>query len=424
MGKKLLIGGAILLLAGGGVAANLKWRKPPAVEIQAETVARRDLTAIVSGSGKIRPYKEVDISSNVMGRITELAVVEGQEVVENSLLLEIDPVPFQSAVEQMNASIASARTQLHLAEEDLAYARQNLDRVEGLFRQDLASRQAYDQALLNATSKERAVQLREQDWSRLEAQMVRARHDLSKVTLTAPIAGVITSLNVEEGETVVTGTMNNAGTVLLTIADLSVVEAEIEIDETDIVSVVLGQAAEVRIDAFPDRVLAAVVTEVGKSPIRTPGAATGQAINFKAVVRLTDPLPGARPGLSCTADVTTATRSSAVAVPIQALLLREVEVDAEGNVIEFDPAATQNGVDSEKSSNDADEEERVTEEREGAFVLRDGRAVFVAIDIGIAGDRHFEVLSGIAEGDQVITGPFDVVRTLQDGDRVEVDEGS
>jgi HlyD family secretion protein len=264
--------------------------------------------------------------------------------------------------------------------------------------------------------------MRDQDVVRLQAQLAQSRYDLTQVTIDAPMAGIVTKLNIEEGENVVTGTMNNAGTVLLTIADLSVVEAEIQVDETDVVHVEVGQPATVRIDAFPDDGFQAVVTEVGKSPIGSGSAAAtagNQAINFKVVVRLTETVPGARPGLSATADIVTATRQKALAVPIQALILREVQVDEKGAIIGGEDPLARADAAALPATDDAGGE-RV--EMEGAFVVRDGRALFLPIEIGIAGERHFEVLEGVKEGDLIITGPFEVIRTLLDGERVKVEE--
>ncbi len=416
--KKIVVALAIVAVVALGVFANIN-RKPAAIEIDVEKVKRRDLTAIVSGSGRIRAAKDVDISANVMGRITDLRVVEGQEVDVDDMLLQIDPVALQSAVNQVEASIESAKIQLRAAEENHEFASRELDRQEGLFQQDLTSKAALDQARQAARREERNVEMRAQDIARLEAQIVQSRHSLSNVTIRSPIAGIITQLNVEQGENVVTGTMNNAGTVLLRIADLSVVEAEIEIDETDIVSVELGQAAEVRIDAFPDVTFDAQVVEVGKSPIGgvSAQAASGQAINFKVVVRVVENVPGARPGLSCTADITTKERAQAIAVPIQALMLRELEFDEDGNIIKRDPIEELLA-----AARETDEDDNSTREVEGAFVLRDGEAVFVPVEIGIAGERHFEALEGFAEGDDLITGPFDVLRTLQDGEQVKIRE--
>jgi HlyD family secretion protein len=409
--KKIVIAAVVVGIIAAGAYANMN-RTPSAVKVQTETVELRDLTAKVTGSGQIRPFKEIDISSNVMGRIVELDVVEGQEVSTGQMLLRIDPVRYVSAVEQVEASIASAETSVELARENLGYAQELLDRREGLYQQDLLSEEAYLDALQSVRREERTVELRQRELDRLRAQLRQSEYDLSQVEFVSPLDGVITKLNVEEGETAITGTMNNPGTVLLTIADLSFIEAEIEIDETDIVHVEVGQPAEVRIDAFPDEVYAAEVTEVGRSPISTVQNAS-QAVNFKVVVRVIEQVAGARPGLSCTADVITATRRNAVAVPIQSLILREVELDEEGQVVQRDPIADL--IADVEDSPDSGELDEV----EGAFVVRDGEVVFVPIGVGIAGERHFEVLSGMSDGDEVVTGPFDVIRSLTTGDRVD-----
>jgi HlyD family secretion protein len=442
--KKILIGIAVIAVAGAGIAGNLWWKEPAAPEVVVEAVEKRDLTAKVSGSGAIRPAREVDISSQVMGRTTRLDVVEGQIVSRGDFLIEIDPQRLTSQVDQMKANLESARTQVRLAEEDLAFARQQLDRREGLYQQELISYELYEQALQATQRAERTLETRRIDVTRLEAALAQAEYDLSQVVIRSPIDGIITRLNIEEGETVMTGTMNNPGTVLMTIADLSVIEAEIEVDETDIVNVEMGQEAIVTIDAFPDIEYPALVTEVGKSPINAQAAATGQAINFKVVVRLNDTVPGARPGLSCTADIVTAQRSQVLAVPIQALILREVELDENGEVVrEWEdwldtgaggvdaadgtsatpaapatPASADVAAGAPENGTTSSQAENETVELEGAFVLRDGRAIFIPIEIGIAGERHFEVLKGIEAGDKIITGPFDIIRTLLDGDRV------
>ncbi len=415
--KKILIGVVAALIVTAGVYANLG-RTAKAIEVQTENVKRRDLTATVSGSGKIRPFKEVDISSNVSGRVVQLSVLEGQDVSAGQFLLRIDPVRYRSAVEQVEASMQSAETNTELARQNLAYARDVLDRREGLYQQDLLAEEAYLEALQAVRREEQNLQMRETDIERLRAQLKQSEHDLSQVAFRSPIDGVITKLNIEEGETAITGTMNNPGTVLLTVADLSFVEAEIEIDETDIVDVELGQQAEVRIDAFPDSVFSASVIEVGRSPINSAQATSStQAINFKVVVRVLEAVPGARPGLSCTADIVTATRDEALAVPIQSLILREVELDENGQIVQRDPLA-ELLAEVENGGGDDDAEQEL-QELEGAFLVRDDKAEFVPVKIGVAGERYFEVLSGIAEGDEVVVGPFDVIRTLQSGERVD-----
>jgi len=257
-----------------------------------------------------------------------------------------------------------------------------------------------------------------------EANLDSARYELTKVTITSPIDGVVTRRNIEEGETVVVGTMNNQGTVLATIADLSVIEAEVEVDETDIPSVELGQVAEVTIDAFPDDVFTGVVTEIGNSPIQpaqSAGGAGTQATTFKVVVTLDGEIPGVRPGFTCTTDITTAMRSDSLAIPIQAATVREVVLNVDGNLVPPETPSTRRGVSTGVSAAElpAGGSE---EELEGVFVARQGRAVFVPVDTGIAGERYFEALSGVEEGDLVITGPFSEVRNLADGDQIRVVE--
>ena len=248
-------------------------------------------------------------------------------------------------------------------------------------------------------------------------------YELTKVTITAPITGVVTRRNIEEGETVVIGTMNNQGTVLATVADLSVIEAEVEVDETDIPSVALGQTAEVTIDALPDRRFAGLVTEIGNSPIQTTAGAGSQATIFKVVVTLNAEIPDVRPGFTCTADITTAVRADSLAIPIQATTVRELVIDAGGQVVRADPEVRRRGVEPAVSAAELPEGGS-EEELEGVFVARQGRAVFVPVKTGIAGERYFEALSGVQEGDLVIIGPFSEVRNLEDGDAIRVVDGA
>jgi HlyD family secretion protein len=217
--------------------------------------------------------------------------------------------------------------------------------------------------------------------------------------------------------------MNNAGTVLLTVADMSVIQAEVEVDETNIPNVKLGQPAKIAIDAIPDRTFKGHVTEIGNSPIQVAGQAASnqQATNFKVVVMLDEDVPDVRPGFTCTADITTATRKNVVAVPIPAVAVRELVYDAKGNVVK--KPRNGNTTAAQPASTPAELEPGQTrKETEGVFVIRDGRAAFVPIKIGIAGDRYFEVVTGMKAGDQVITGPYNSVRTMNDGDPVKLQQ--
>jgi HlyD family secretion protein len=252
---------------------------------------------------------------------------------------------------------------------------------------------------------------------------------LSKVRLESPIDGIVTRRNIQQGETAVIGTMNNAGTVLLTLADMSVIQAEVEVDETNIPQVQLGQPAKVVIDALPDKTFTGRVTEIGNSPIQAPGAGgSRQATNFKVVIVIDGDIPDVRPSFTCTADITTANRKAVTAVPIAAVAVRElVYDDASGQIVRDQRNGRRRRPRSEGSMMDpvASAAElpagQTRKETEGVFVVRNGRVEFVPIKMGIAGEQYFEVLSGLAPGDEVLTGPFASVRSLADGDNVRVE---
>jgi HlyD family secretion protein len=242
------------------------------------------------------------------------------------------------------------------------------------------------------------------------------------VRIESPIAGIVTRRNIEEGETVVIGTMNNAGTVLLTVADMSIIEAQVNVDETDLPSIALGQKTKVTVDAMPGKAFWGKVTEIGNSPIQTTGAsAATQATNFLVKVTLDTAIPDVRPGFTCTAEITTATRASTMGVPIQAMTIREMVVDKDGNIVRDESADKR----SRPRSGGVEAAElkpgQELKELEGVFVVRDGKAVFVPVKTGIAGEKYFEVLSGLKESDEVIIGPFASVRELGDGSAVKVE---
>ena len=442
MPRKFLIGGLVVLTGTALVAVNLLFERSNAPEVDVEIVGRRSLEAIVSAPGAIQPQLSVDMSASTMGRVTRLAVDEGQRVTAGQFLLQIDPENLQAAVNRGQASLeatASAHEQAQVAVDtarvNLALARENLERQQDLWSLRLVSREVYEQAVAEVELRETELKAREVDVAgaaqrilQEQAMLDSARYDLSQVTITSPIDGIVTRRNIEEGETVVIGTMNNPGTVLLTIADFTILEAEIEVDETDIPAVRLGQPAVITIDALPGTTYRGRVTEIGNSPIQEPtaGQTQQQATNFLVVVTLDDVVPDVRPGFTCTAEITTATRTDAMAVPIQATTVREVEVDTLGQLVRRSGDSGSGLISTPASAapitaglNDA----AITrEEREGVFVVRQGRAMFVPVVTGIAGERHFEALSGLQEGDAVITGPFEVVRNLDDGDPVVPNE--
>ena len=436
MPRNILIGGAIVLTAGALVAVNVLFTRSDAPEVEVEAIGRRPLEAIVSAPGTIQPQLSVDMSASTMGRVTSLVVDEGDRVASGQFLMQIDPENLQAQVtrgeavlEATESAYRSAQVAVETARVNLQLAEENLARQENLWSLRLVAREVYDQAVADVEVRETELRAREVDVE-AAAQRIRqeqamldsARYDLTQVTITSPIDGIVTRRNIEEGETVVIGTMNNPGTVLLTIADFSILEAEIEVDETDIPTVELGQPAEITIDALPERVYTGRVTEIGNSPIQPEaGAAQQEATNFLVVVTLDDVVPGVRPGFTCTAEITTATRTDAIAVPIQATTVRDVMIDSAGNILPPEPASG-SGVLSTPASAASPGGSGTLEEREGVFIVRQGRVHFTPVVTGIAGERYFEALSGLNEGDLVVTGPFEIVRNLADGDAVDVDE--
>ena len=425
--------------------AGFWWSSPDLPTIAAETLRRRDLNAIVSASGKIQPKRQVNVSANTMGRVTRLAVEEGEHVRAGQFLLEIDPQSLEGQLQRGEASVAAARSSLLQARTaveqtraTLDLARQNLRRQDELWTEGLTTRESLERAQNEVTVREAELQAREQETQTREeeikqeqASLATTRYNMSQVVISSPMDGMITRRNIEEGENVMVGTMNNAGTVLLTIADMSVIESELEVDETDIPAVTLGQEAQVTIDAVPNRTFRGHVTEIGNSPIQTLGGMPGtpQATNFKVVITLDEEVPGVRPGFTCTAEITTATRQNVVSVPIQAVTVREMLYDQAGTLVHEPPPPRPSRF---RLFRRPAVEPIVTlaepppghtrMETEGVFVLRDGRAVFVPIEVGIAGERYFEVVSGVAETDRVITGPFTSVRELADGSPVALQE--
>ena len=426
---KLLIAVAVVLLGAAGIALNryLDRSDDPAIDV--ERIERRTLEAVVSATGTIEPQLSVDISSSVMGRVTRLAINEGDRVAGGQFLLQIDRESLRAAVNRNEASLGAAesgveqaRVAVESARVNLELARDTLERQAELWELQLISREEYDQARRELELRETEFKARQvevatatQRIRQERATLESAEYDLEQVTITSPIDGVVTRRNIEEGETVVIGTMNNPGTVLMTIADFSILEAHVEVDETDIPSVQLGQAAAITIDALPDTTYTGRVTEIGNSPIQGGELGTNQATNFEVVVTLNGDVPGVRPGFTATADIQTAMRTDVVAVPIQSTTVREVSLDPDGRVVRPAPEA---GAAAASAAEPAAPER--TEEAEGVFVVRDEQAWFVAVDTGIAGDRYFEVISGLDAGDLVAIGPFDVVRALEDGDPVRV----
>jgi HlyD family secretion protein len=432
--KKWLIGGVIVVVLGAITWANVAFKRAPGTEVTTEKIQRRDLEAIVTASGTIQPKRLVQISAETMGKVTNLAVNEGDAVKAGQFLLQIDPRNLQTNVQNRESSLAAARSVLEETRKSventklaLKTAKDNLARQEKLYKDGLATREVYERAQDEVTGRQTDLQQREQSLKtqetrikQEEAMLDSANYDLTKVRITSPIDGLVTRRNIEAGETAMMGTMNNAGTVLLTIADLSIIQAEIQVDETDIPFVSIGQVSKVKIDAFPDKEFPGHVTEVGNSPIQTAASSATRATNFKVVVTLNSAIPDVRPGFTCSAVITTATRQQAVSVPIQATTVREMIIDAKGILVRDPPPAPGQKRPAVAPAPAELKPDQKRKEIEGVFVVRDGRALFVPIKAGIAGEKFFEVLDGLKDGDEVVTGPFASVRNLKDYDPVKI----
>src|SRR5262245_54974142 len=346
--KNILIALGVVVVAAAVAGANLYFKKDTGKPVTTEAIKSRDLESIVSASGKIQPKRLVNISADTPGRVVNLAVNEGDRVKVGQFLLQIDPKSLRTRVESNSASLQAAEQSLETmkqsietAKVQLEQAKQTLARQEDLWRQQLTTREALERAQNDVRGAESTLHEREKQLSPQASRIMQeratlesARYDLSKNRIESPIDGIVTRRNIQEGETAVVGTMNNAGTVLLTLADMGIIQAEVEVDETNVPNVQIGQIAKVTIDAIPDKSFKAHVTEIGNSPIQTTGAAANtQATNFKVVVVLDEAVPEGSPGFTCTADITTATRKNVVAVPIPAVAVRELVYDATGQVV-------------------------------------------------------------------------------------------
>jgi HlyD family secretion protein len=449
--KKALIGAGAALLLVIIVAITVYQSRKNLVTVQTGKVQKENLASVVSASGEIKPKTYVNIGANAFGKIVKLHVKEGDHVKKGQLLAQLENVQSSADVNANRASLEAAETDaiaadaglktsladLNRAKSDAEHAKLDWDRAQGLYNAALIAKQDYDVKKAAwesanaglAQAEARVAQARAQKDSadkhitQNQANLTRVSDVLKKTTYAAPFDGVITNLPVREGETVVIGIQNSPGSTLMTIADMSVITAEVKVDETDIVNVQLGQPAEVTIDAIPRKVFHGVVSEIGDNAIvRSTGVATSQetsaneeAKDFKVVVTLTDPPSDLRPGLSSTAKITTATRSSVLSIPIQALTVRTradlAPKDAGKSAVH---AATSAPADASKQK----------EEIQGVFVIRNKKAEFVPVDTGISGTTDIEVVKGLQDGDEVITGSYKVLRTLKPGTSVKIDNST
>ncbi len=445
--KKIILIVAGVVVAMAIVGFSLSQGGKGLVTVQTGKVVKQDIASSVTASGEIKPKLQVNVGANAMGRITHLFVNEGDRVHKGQTLAQLENIQSASDVAAAKAALESSITDQVAAEAnfktsqaalksstaDAAQKKQDYDRNASLYKAGLIStadyetkKSAYDVAsAVMAQDQSRVAQARAQldsaqgHVAQARAALTHSSDVLSKTTYEAPFAGVVTYIPVHEGETVVMGIQNSPGSTLMTLADMSIITAEVQVDETDIVNVKLGQAAEVTIDAIPGKTFKGEVTEIGDNAIvRSTGLATSQstssnqeAKDFKVVVTLKDPPQNVRPGLSTTAKITTGTRSGALTIPIQAITIRDkADLEAQDKTKnKVQPVASQ-------SNN------KKKEEVQGVFViLPNKKAEFRQVETGLTGATDIEIKDGLKEGDEIITGTYKVLRTLRNGAGVKVD---
>ena len=399
--KRAIIVLAVVLVIAFIVISNLRSHREKTVKVTVEKVKAIDLTSTISASGEVKPKKNVEISAFVFGRIIKIGVKEGDMVKAGDFLLKLDSTQYEANAEGNRAAIQSYRSQLIQDEARLQKDKNYYERQKKLFDEQLISKDQLETAKLGFDVSVAQVNAIQSQINQAQASLKSTMDNLNKTTFVSPIDGMITSLRVEEGEMAIIGTMNNPGTVLLTIADLSVMEVEVEVDETDVVGVRLGQTAKVRVDAYPDKFFPGQVTEVGSSALQKTAATatTEQSKDFKVVITLENPSEKLKPGLSASADIVTAEKKGILAVPVSALVLRDKSVEAKDKA----------GAGKEK-------------EEEGVYIVDNGRAKFQAVSKGITGGMNIEIVSGLKENQEIISGPYSALRELKDGVLIKSEE--
>ena len=379
-----------------------------AVEVRTESVQARDLVASVTASGQVRPQTKVDLSSDISGKNVKLSVKEGQMVTKGQFLLEIDPSQYRANVERATAAVASARSQAAQAKPSLSQATRNYDRLMALKKANptLVSDEQIEQLRTQVEVAQAQLEAANHAIDQATASFRDAQSSLSKTTIAAPMSGRITRLSVEEGETAIQGTFNKDAATMLTISDMSVLETKVKVDETDVSRIKIGDSTVIQLDAFPDTTFLGRVSEISNSSVK--GASTGgtggsadQAIDYEVTIQLLNAPPETRPDFSATAKIITQTRNGALSIPIIALTVREDSVKPDTSLTLAKKAPTK-----QVGKRDV----------EGVFVIgSNNKVAFRPVKVGIAGEKYFEVLSGVKEGENIVGGTYQAIRELKDG---------
>jgi HlyD family secretion protein len=431
-GKTKKILGAVvgIVVIGAIVGFSVSRENRKKITVQTGKVERKNLVQVVTASGEVRPKRYVNVGANVSGRLVELNVKEGDRVTKGQVLARVESERYEAVQRQSEAGVAAARADLARTEADLAAAKLAFDRIRKMRDERLVSESDYDQAEADFKMKTANVESARRRVAQLQAALDSTKDDLIKTTVISPMDGQVTNLPKEAGEMVI-GAMSFSPTVIMTVADLSVMECEVMVDETDFRNLKLGQEAKIKVDALEGIELKGEVTEIGASALvrgsggqsaaqTTLGANTGnQPKDFKVTITIKHPPANLRPGLNATADITTAKRDEVLAVPVQAVVVREV--NKEGKVVDPDAGA---GGGAERQGNTVSQVSREKgEEKDGVFVVEGDKAVFKPVKTGIMGETDIEITEGVTEGQEIVTGSYRTLRNLKDEARLRVEKG-
>lgn len=414
----------LILVSCPLLLTNSKRQSIPTVRV--DDVSKADITAYVSGPATVDPRVSVNISANTMGKVTKIFVKEGQRVAKGTLLLELEQTQYRASRDEAGAAYRSAVRSLELTEIKWKTAREVFGRKQELYEKKLISREQYDLAKTQFEAERTEFDLARDNVVRVRAALVQAKDSLDKTVYTSPLDGVVTALNVEEGEFTVVGTLNTPGTVMLTVADLAAMQVVADVDETDVVNVKLEQPASVTIDAFPNEVFRGEVIEIASSAKESilPTTDEKTSADFEVKVLLGGDTSALRPGMTATADIVTAEAKDVTAVPIQALVTRTRETVKGWEEARAGKGGGKRPPEKAKPEADLFRADYV----KGVFVLGDEkplvkRARFVPVEVGIMGDRYVEIKKGVAGGDTIIIGPYKTLRRLNDGDLIRLEKG-
>jgi HlyD family secretion protein len=410
MSKKMKIGiaGTVIVLVGAIVATAAARGSNKGVEVRIEGVESRDLVAAVTASGQVGPRTKVDLSADITGRITRLAIKEGELVKQGQFLLQIDPQQYEAQVQRAEAALANAQASLAQSRANLLQAQRNFERQQEIRKTNpaLVSAQEFEQLETQYEVNQALVKAAEENVKQNEASLKDAKWQLSRTMIYAPMSGRVTRLNVEVGETAIMGTLNRDAATLLTISDMSELETVVRVDETDVSRIAVGDSAVIQIDAFSDTTFLGRVVEISNSSVNSGATTTtDQAIDYEVTVRILNPPADTRPDFSSTAKIITDTRQQVLSIPIIALTVRENEELA--NADQSAPART------------ASTPQVGRRDVEGVFVVdADNKVTFRPVKVGIAGEKYFEVLSGLEAGERIVGGTYQAIRELKDGQLV------